>query len=739
MRYPSSISCKSAPRKITGPSSLLCLAALTLATGGTASVHAQEQGSNVRSLEEVIVTATRREESIQSIATSIQAVTGADLDNRGVHSFTQMAEAVSGLELQQPEGSTSSGIYIRGVGTTGTSSADPSVGVVVDGVYQLRPGAVFTELMDIERVEVLRGPQGTLFGKNTTAGAIRIETVKPKTDEFSGRVQTVVGNLDTVELRGLVNIPLIEDVLAVRINAFTARADGHTDNDFIGKDTRNVDREGGRFKLLWNATDNLEFVLSADLINQDARQDLAMMQYSPSVLAAYGSELPPISFGNAQQQAGYVNEQFKRYTLSANWVLGNHTLTSITAYEDLFNDLHTDLEGTVINDSRIRGVSYLVNSGTTTAFSQELQLASDWDGPFNYIVGAFYQNEKLLSVTDMYMGGSSTVGRQSVTTRDTDSQAVFANVTYDFNDQWNASLGVRYTEDDKEGSNGAFSGVKTFDEITYSAKVRYQIDDEKMVYFAYDTGFKSGGINRELSATCATGGRCLTEAEAIWDPETTTSYEVGLKSQWLDNQLRLNATAFYQEYEDFQVSQQVPEAASMVMSNAAEVVSTGVEFDVTYLATNNLTLSGNVSYVKTEYDSYKDAPCAIAANCVDGLQDLSGETLDNAPELTYSLSGEYRDMLPGSTGYEWFARTDVSYKDDFNLYAFQPVETKQDSYYLVNAQLGLESSNNWKVSAWVKNLTDEEYGSWASLDAATGLRMVPGMPRTYGVTFDLYF
>lgn len=128
------------------------------------ATHTQAQGSEIRSLEEVIVTATRRESSIQSVATSIQAVTGADLDNRGLHSFTDMAEVVSGLDLQQPSGSTSSGIYIRGVGTAGLSSADPSVGVVVDGVYQLRLGAVFTELMDIERVEVLRGPQGTLFG-----------------------------------------------------------------------------------------------------------------------------------------------------------------------------------------------------------------------------------------------------------------------------------------------------------------------------------------------------------------------------------------------------------------------------------------------------------------------------------------------------------------------------------------------------------------------------------------------
>lgn len=174
------------------------------------------------------------------------------------------------------------------------------------------------------------------------------------------------------------------------------------------------------------------------------------------------------------------------------------------------------------------------------------------------------------------------------------------------------------------------------------------------------------------------------------------------------------------------------------MSNAAEVISKGVEFDVTFAATNNLTLAGNLSYVKTEYDSYQDAPC-VSASCVGGVQDLSGETLDNAPELTYSLSGEYRDLLPGNSGLEWFSRLEVMYKDDVNLYVLQPEETKEDSYYLANAQVGLESLDSWKVSAWVRNLGNEEYVSWASMDLGTGVHKVPGLPRTYGVSFDLFF
>lgn len=721
--------------RVPGKRTALCLAIVTAALGCATQTHAQD--NELRSLEEVIVTANRREESIQSIATSIQAVTGSDLDNRGISNFAEMAEAVSGLNLVQPEGAISASVYVRGVGSSGTSAADPSVGLIVDGVYQIRQGAVFTEMMDIERVEVLRGPQGTLFGKNTTAGAIRIETAKPKTDEFSGRVQTVVGNMDTVEVRGLVNIPLIEDKLAMRVNAFNASAEGHTENTFINKDTRNSDREGGRAKFLWNATDTVEVLFSAEKILQHNRMDQAVTAYPQSKINSYGSQLPPVKLGKYAQQAGSTDDEIERYILTVNWDLGNHTVSSISAYEDSATVLNTDLEGSVLNRG-YPGVTFLSNAALLESTSQEFQLSSNFDGSFNYIVGAFWQNEKLTSISDIYVGGSPTPRQQSVTDRDSDSTAVFGNVSYDFTDQLNASVGVRYTEDDKMGSNSRFTGVKTFDETTYSAKIRYQIDDEKMVYFAYDTGFKSGGINRELSATCATGGRCLTDAEATWAPETTTNYEIGLKSQWLDNRLRTNVTAFYQTYEDFQVNQLVAVAASQLMSNAAEVTSKGLEFDVTYVATNNLTLAGNVSYIQTQYDSYKDAPCASTANCVGGVQDLSGETLDNAPELTYSLSGEYRDAF-GETGLEWFSRLEVMYKDDLNLYVFQPKETEQDAYYLANASLGVESPDNWKVTGWVRNLADEDYVSWAAMDDSTGLRQIPGMPRTYGVSFDLYF
>lgn len=721
------------PRPKLG-TSLLCL---PLMLGSVEYSVAQQSG--VQGLEEIIVTASRREEGLQSIAASIAAVTGADLERQGITGFTEMAEAVSGLELKQPSGTISSAVYIRGVGTGGTTPADPSVGVVIDGVYQQSIGTAFTELLDIQRVEVLRGPQGTLFGKNTTAGVIRIVTENPDTQEFSGRLQGVAGNLDNREVRGLVNIPLIEGKLGARISGYTAERDGYTRNLFAGEDTRNVDRHGWRGKLLWQVTDQLDIQFSAENHRQKSRMDSAFVAYSDGMLTDYGDVLPPISLGRAQQDPERIWEDFSRYIVNVDWEVGNHTVNLVSSFEEMESFLSRDRDGTILAaELGNREVTGLTNYTDREITTHELQLSSNFDGPFDYIAGAFWQNVERASTTDIWMGGGIYVPRPA-SEAEYSSQAVFGNVTYRFNDRWSASLGARYTEDEQLGSNNVFDGKIVFDEWTYSLKVQYQLDADKMVYFSHDKGFKSGGINRDFDS-CSRGGACLSPDQALWDPETTYNYEVGLKSEWLDNRLRLNAALFYQTYEDFQINQTVPGDVSVLLTNAAEVISTGVETEFVWLATDRFTVSGNLSYMRTEYDKYENAPCALptSARCVNGAQDLSGKLLDHAPRLSYSLAGEYRSDLNLSSPLEWFARMDVSYKDDLYLNATQAAQTRQSSYYLLNGRIGLESPDSWRVTLWGKNLADEDYLVDADL-SVLGLQQIPGLPRTYGVTLDWYF
>lgn len=693
----------------------------------------------MQSLEEIIVTATRRAQDAQSIPVSIAAVTGQDLDNQGISSFSELGQAVSGLSMVQPEGFVSASIYVRGVGTTGTNPADTSVGVVVDGVYQLKHGAVFSEMLDVERVEILRGPQGTLFGKNTTAGLVVVKTNDPDTKEFSGRLQGVAGNYDNRELRGVLNIPLIEGKLAARVSGFTAERDGYTKNVHINKDTRNVDREGFRGKLLWNVTDSLNVLLSAEKIKQSSRMDQALVGYPADIMnnPALAPLLPPISIGRAQQQASSVNDDIERYIMTVNWDVANHTLTSISSYEDTSGTINTDQDHTILgSELGPTALTYISNTADAEVLTQEFQLSSNWEGPFNYIVGAFWQNEELTSTTTIFMGGSDTGITRPPSLRDVDSKAVFGNISYRFNDYWETSLGIRYTEDEKEGQNNIFSGVTKFDETTYSFKLSYAPDNAKMFYFAYDTGFKSGGVNREFSR-CGIGGACLDPKDAMWAPETTDNYEIGMKSSWLDNTLRVNAALFYQIYEDYQVGQLVPGEGTVITTNAAEVISKGLETDVTWLLGDGFTLSGNLSYMLTEYDKYENAPC-LSPGCASDTQDLSGKRLDQAPKLSYTLAAEYRDAIDHLNGVEWFARLETVYKSEHNLDLFLPSETVQDSYHLVNARLGFESPDNWRVTGWVRNLTDKEYLVSGLLND-DGLRLVRGIPRTYGVTLDWYF
>ncbi len=714
-----------------------CLLAMPLVLA--TAQHGLAQSAGARTLEEVVVTASRREEGLQSVPASILAMTGAELDKQGITGFRDMAETVSGLDLKQSRGSVSSAVYIRGVGTSGSTPADPSVGILVDGVYQTSLGAAFTELLDIQRVEVLRGPQGTLFGKNTTAGVIRIFTERPDTHEFSGRVQGVAGNLNNRELRGLVNIPLVEGRLAARLGGYTAERDGHTKNLFVGEDTRNIDRHGWRGKLLWHATDALDIQLTAERHKQKGRMESGVAVYPPALLAQFGHILPPISAGRYQQDAEEIWEDVTRYILHADWELNNHTVSLISSLEKIESFLSQDRDGTVLSaELGSSAITFLTNLAEREVTTHELQLSSSFDGPFNYIVGGFWQNVERVSTTDLILGaGTPRPGVPSEA--EYKSQALFGNVSYAFDDRWTVSVGARYSDDEQVGSNNIFSGTRAFDEWTYSFKVQYQMDSDRMLYFAHDKGFKSGGINREFSA-CGRGGPCLSPAQAFWDPETTLNYEVGIKSEWLDRRLRLNGALFHQIYDDFQVNQTVPGDASVLLTNAAEVESTGVETDFVWVATDKLVLGGNLAYMKTKFKDYQNAPCSLPTipRCVGGSQDLSGRILDNAPRLSYSVNAEYRDTLALEQSMEWFARLDFSYKGTTYMHEAQAPETKEGSYSLLNGRVGIEFPDRWRVTLWGKNLTDENYLVFSRL-AERGLEQIPGLPRTYGLTLDWFF
>ena len=369
----------------TSTSKVFRLALLPMLIGSTVPVLAQtpaEPAERRYQLEEIVVSASRRQESLQDVASSVQALGAGTLDAHGITNFEDLKQAAAGLYLEMPSNSGNASIRLRGVGSAGNSGVDSSVGVLVDGVYQVQPGVAFTELLDIDRVEVLRGPQGTLFGRNTTAGVIHIHTKNPEMNEFSGRLQGVVGNYDAREARGVINIPLIDDTLAMRISGFKALRDGYTENIHTGKDTRNTDREGGRVKLLWDASENLEVLWSSEILTTKARLEKGRIEYGNDIILnsqqspalagrpwselaeALGTTLPETSLGRSAENLGAFEDEMQRHVLTLNWSLPGHTLQSITAYEELDSYLLDDRDATMLD------LSYLTSEPQRRTKSQ---------------------------------------------------------------------------------------------------------------------------------------------------------------------------------------------------------------------------------------------------------------------------------------------------------------------------------------------------------------------------------
>ncbi len=741
-----------------GSQGVLTLTALALAIGGAVNTWAQE-GTQV-ALEEIIVTAaSRREEGLQTVPTSIAAVTASDLENRGITDLKSITSAVSGLSLDQPTGPISAAVYMRGVGTFGTSPASQSVGVLVDGIYQKAIGPTFSELFDVQRVEVLRGPQGTLNGKNTTAGVISIVYADPDTEEYSGKVQTVVGSFNQKETRGVLNVPLVEGVLGMRVSGYTAEREGYTHNNIIDRvapnavidreDTRNVDREGWRAKFLYTPTDWIEAKFTVEDQGSASRLDAFNVTNS----TARGSQ-----FGlgnNAQSDRADIWDDVRRYIASIKMDIASHTLSLQAAQEEI----ETFQAGDRDEAGGFGGDTVLTNLGIREYDTYELNWSSDFDGPVNYLLGYFLQKEDLQSITRI--GGTfPTAAVVSNTVQGADSSALYGSVTYDITDQWTLRLGTRFSEDDYDGA--LFNGtafvptVETFDETTWSAKLSYQMDADNMLYVAYDKGYKAGGLNRNDR-----GAGVVRVDNAAWDSEITFNHELGIKSNLLEDRIRLNAAMFYQTYEDFQVTSDYPAFSTVVVENAAEVTSRGVEAEATALVTDILTINTSATWVQSEYDKYEDAACQVfnAAGCtplvINGVpstrysaKDLSGEALDHAPELSINLGAELRDAFTLVDNTEWFARMDLSYRSSQNLAIWQPAQTEIDGYTTVNARIGLDSGDGWKITLWGNNITDEDYLIYAAYRPNTSstvpgnppvLQAIPAMEANWGATVDYTF
>jgi len=749
---------------------LPCVAALIVFASNVATAQ----------VDEIIVTATKRAESVQDVPISISAYSGDFLENSDIRTLQDLSLYAPNFTMAYSSQPTNARIFVRGIGSVGNAGIETSVGVFVDGVYYPRPGSVIGNLLDIEAAEVLRGPQGTLFGRNTAAGALSLRTRDPS-DEVEGYVQAGIGDFSDYSLEGVFNAPFSEKV-ASRLAVKYAERDGYGFNTMTDEEIGERDDLTLRAKLGIDFTPDVYGKLTLDY--NEVNTGGQVVELLPETASpVFDGTLSALFGSNATTADGYdqvINQDHQDSVEDEQWgaafhlefSIGEHTGRSITSYRD-WQATNRESALRMTGDVLPRDHFY-----TTETLSQEFQLLSPTDQPLTYVLGLFYYDEDYYIDEDFDAGvhacipvvfalagagaaGACAAMSQSPAT-DSDyeqtltSSAAFAQATYSFTDQFSMTFGGRYTSDSKDAAflqttpNAVIGSLfrapeavpdlsSDDDDFTWLVNATFHPTDDVMVFASASTGFKGGGFNSGGS------GVALGREARIFTEETSTNYEVGIKSRFWDGKATANVTYYNTELEDFQ--DRSFDGLSFLTRNAGTRTQSGVEADFVLSPSDSLMIFGGFSYLDSVFDSF-DAASPLPGD-VDP-QDLSGETPHYSPEWQGSLVVEWRAPL-GSGNLEWFLRPEYTYIGEQNIGANTNLnpQSMQDSYGLANLRLGLAAADGrWQVTAYGKNLGDEGYceinydqplgAQFGAVNPGTNTvpqRCTVGNPRTYGVSF----
>jgi iron complex outermembrane receptor protein len=713
--------------------------------------------------EELVVTARRTEESLQEVPASVSAFSDEQLARIGANDATGLQGIVPNLNIVQGRGSSNAtNIYIRGVGQPDAlQTFDPAVGFYVDGVYYSRIRGTQMDLLDIERVEVLRGPQGTLYGKNTIGGAYSIITRRPGQDQH-GLFQVTLGDYGQMESRIAASGPLTDE-LAVGGALFGAMRDGYVTNPVTGAEYNNRNAWGGRFQAAWDPTSNFNLDFSADYAEEDnaltmgqAVSSLTTIIGVPIPAGAVASPLPEFNF-TAQATPGLPNSSEMTHwgtSVRASWELSpNLTLRSISAYRNLSYTDYVDIDATALE---LGDVLVAVDQDQT---SQEFQAI--WEGErWTTIGGLFYLRENVGSHQEAYADdllGSFLGGGTFLRTVDDDlqttSMAAYVNATYQLTDRLSISGGLRYTEEEKDyfrttstfSSNPIFTANParppvniddTWTDLSGLVSIDYQLTDNFMLYGRVAQGFKSGGFN----------GRANNPGEeAPYDPETVTSYEAGFKSDWFDNTLRANVAVFYNDYRDFQarVSNLTTDPGTglpsieLTVLNAGQLEISGAELELTYNPIEALTLDAQIGYLHAEYGEFDDLRfTGFGGSRAFQTPAFSPEwTSRFGAAYTWDVGAEGSVVLAGSARFR--SRLALAVDNTITNSATEIVNLFQDDYWLYDASLTWNVNDIFSIAVQGRNLTDEVYKTDGQEFSSVGnIRTVYyGAPQTTSIVF----
>jgi iron complex outermembrane recepter protein len=749
--------CFSTSRLMKTSPGLLIVGALLLSFGHVTlaqSLEQEEDADPEQSYEVVIVTAQKRAQNLTDVPIALSSFSKQNVEQTGITQLTELADYIPNLQISRATDFTSS-ITIRGVGANSRNIGfDTRVGVYLDGVYLGQSPALNQELLDLSRIEVLRGPQGTLFGKNTVAGAINLISQKPG-DTFAGEISASVGNFNAREIQGLLNIPLSQST-AAKFSLSKLDRDGYILNLNTGHKLNERDSLAYRGQLRSEISDKLELNFSVDGLNTE-RLSILGEALSDTLGNTVDKGAPnknevAVTIDSSEKRDIYGTALDLAYQLDS-----GYQLKSITAYRD------TDILYRNDPDYAVVDLLQIEYSDQYQQWTQELQLISpERSDTFNYVAGLYYYFQQADTRRDAINGEQSfifgnvpgTIIRNSgeVTTR---SYAAFINGAYELSAKTALTLGLRYTDETKDVDwllDGSSSGIfrigstdgelqdkRSDTDLSYSVSVNYRIDPRLNSYAKYSTGFKSGGYNLDYVTNADLS------AGIAFDKETVGSTEVGLKGNFFANKLIANFAAFYSEFDDYQVNQFIDlgnGASSISIRNAAQASTQGLELEVIYRPLKQLEIQASAGLLDTEFD---DFPGGLSNG-----SNAKGKHLINAPKANYSLSVQYLSELT-SLSADLLLRADITNNQGFYT-SVDNVKTQTlrdgtivnygyvESLSMLNARIGLQAENGlWEAYIWGRNLTDETDPIDSRKDFFGTVTVNYNEPRTYGAEVVYHF
>ena len=718
-------------------------------------------------LEEVLVTAQLRDENIQEVPISITAMSGDRLSARfsGGDDILALSSAAPGLYIETSNGRLAPRFYLRGLGNADfTAAASQPVLLMMDDVPMEKSALKAFPLFDMESIEVIRGPQGTLFGRNTTAGIVKINTRRP-TEETEGYVNFTAGNFGTYNVEGAVGGTLVDDKLTGRLSVISQNRDDWVDNGFTGE----KDALGGfnigaaRLQLQWTPTEDL----TVWLMHQQQDSESTTSLFRANVLSQGSNKLNQnfdrdrVFYDGGAGNLGGMKSNGT--TVRLDWNLGDYTLTSITSYQDITDRFgRGDIDGGFGCLFTCEGPSgpasdpfspfaspFVVNVDTggdidLEQITQEIRLASNFDGPFNYQVGAFYFKDDFFGSAANQSAGATEFLVASTADIQNTTIAFFGQGSYDVSERLTLTAGLRYTDDEKDAVNVRFANgapSETLpdislqdDNISWDLAFSYAASDSGQVYGRIASAFRAPTIQDRLE-----DDPTVTTA----DSETILSYEIGYKAQY--EKLRYNVAAFYYVIDDIQLTAVGGANNSTTLLNGEEGTGYGVEFELEYAVSNNLTFSGGFGYNKTEINdsSLAVAPCGSGLCTVTdplnaaGLALIDGNPFQHAPEWTGNFEIDYVYPLQGGNA-EIYVFSDWKFRGETNDFLYESIEFTTDTQFEGGLRLGYRSiANNYQLGFFARNITDEE-NVLGGIDFAN-LLAYTNEPRTFGLEASYRF